>query len=141
VNCCRASVERTGAASRQSIGAVGAGGWHLHEYSIVQALVDRVSAEARSHRASSVSRLTVRIGELAGVETSLLSAAFLAFRGGTICEGADLVIQTVAARWECPRCGNRIDRGEVLACRTCGVPAHLAEGDEIVLDRIEMEVS
>ena len=113
----------------------------MHEYSIVQALVDRVAAEARSRGASSVSRLSVRIGELSGVDPGLLSTAFLAFRDGTICAGADLTVQPVAARWECPRCGHGIARGEVLTCGACGVPAHLAEGDEIVLERIEMEVS
>jgi Zn finger protein HypA/HybF involved in hydrogenase expression len=28
----------------------------------------------------------------------------------------------------------------MLQCPRCGVPARLAQGDEIVLDRIEMEV-
>lgn len=113
----------------------------MHEYSIVQALLDRVDAEARARGASSVSRLSVRVGELSGVEVELLSSAFLAFRDRTICERADLTVQAVAARWECPQCNREIARGEVLTCRVCGVPAHLAAGDEIMLDRIEMEVS
>jgi hypothetical protein len=33
-----------------------------------------------------------------------------------------------------------IPAGGPLRCRRCGVPARLAEGDEIMLDRIEMEV-
>jgi Zn finger protein HypA/HybF involved in hydrogenase expression len=28
----------------------------------------------------------------------------------------------------------------VLTCPSCAVPAHLVQGDEIMLDRIEMEV-
>jgi hydrogenase nickel incorporation protein HypA/HybF len=112
----------------------------MHEYSIVQALLDRVDAEARARGASSVSRLELRIGELSGVEADLLSSAFAAFRERTICAGADLAVQPVAARWECPRCRADIPRGAVLTCRACGVPARLAAGDEIVLDRIEMEV-
>jgi hydrogenase nickel incorporation protein HypA/HybF len=113
----------------------------MHEYSIVQALLDRVDAEARARGASSVSRVDVRIGELSGVEVDLLSSAFLAFRDRTICAGADLAVQPVPARWECPQCSLDIPRGDVLACRACGVPARLAAGDEIMLDRIEMEVS
>jgi Zn finger protein HypA/HybF involved in hydrogenase expression len=31
--------------------------------------------------------------------------------------------------------------GDVLTCPDCGSPARLEEGDEIVLDRIEMEVA
>ena len=112
----------------------------MHEYSIVQALVERVDAEARARRATAVRRLSIRIGELSGVEVELLTTAYEMFRERTICEGAELDVQTVAARWECPACGRTIGRGNRLSCPTCAVPARLAEGDEIMLDRIEMEV-
>lgn len=112
----------------------------MHEYSIVQALIERVDAEARARGASAVHRLSVRIGELSGVEVDLLATAYAAFRERTVCERADLDVQRVPARWECPRCGGPIGRGNLLRCATCDVPARLAEGDEIVLDRIEMEV-
>ena len=112
----------------------------MHEYSIVQALVERVTAEARARRATAVHRLSVRVGELSGVEVELLTTAYETFRERTICEGAELDVHTVAARWECPACGRLIGRGELLSCPTCNVPARLAAGDEIMLDRIEMEV-
>jgi hydrogenase nickel incorporation protein HypA/HybF len=113
----------------------------MHEYSIVQALVERVAAEARARRATSVHRLSVRIGELSGVEVDLLTTAYQTFRERTICEGAELDVQLVAARWECPACGRAIGRGDLLSCPSCEVPARLAQGDEIILDRIEMEVA
>ena len=112
----------------------------MHEYSIVQALMERVNAEARARGATAVHRLSVRIGELSGVEVGLLTTAYRMFRERTICEGADLEVQTVAARWECPECRRAIGRGDLLSCPACAVPARLAEGDEIMLDRIEMEV-
>lgn len=112
----------------------------MHEYSIVQALVERVAAEARARRATSVHRLSVRIGELSGVEVDLLTTAYQTFRERTICEDAELDVHLVAARWECPACGRAIGRGDLLSCPVCVVPARLAQGDEIVLDRIEMEV-
>ena len=112
----------------------------MHEYSIVQALLERVASEARVRQATSVHRVSVRIGELSGVEPELLATAFETFRERTICERAELDLQTVTARWECPRCGRDIRRGEVLTCASCATPARLAAGDEIMLDRIEMEV-
>jgi hydrogenase nickel incorporation protein HypA/HybF len=112
----------------------------MHEYSIVQSLMDRVGAEARARRATAVHRVSIRIGELSGVEPELLATAYETFRGRTICERADLDMQIVAARWECPGCGRTIGRGDMLTCTTCGLPARLAQGDEIMLDRIEMEV-
>lgn len=112
----------------------------MHEYSIVQALVERVSAEARARGATAVHRLSVRIGELSGVEVGLLTTAYQTFRERTICQGAELDVHTIAARWECPACGRAIGLGDLLSCPACSVPASLAEGDEIMLDRIEMEV-
>lgn len=112
----------------------------MHEYSIVQALLERVDAEARARKATAVHRLSVRIGELSGVEMDLLATAYETFRDRTICERAELSLRLVPARWECPRCSGLIARGNVLTCPSCAVPARLIEGDEIMLDRIEMEV-
>ena len=112
----------------------------MHEYSIVHALIDRADAEARARGASAVHGLRVRIGELSGVEVDLLTTAYATFRERTLCERADLYVQRVPARWECPQCGGSIARGDVLRCAGCAVAARLAEGDEIVLDQIEMEV-
>ena len=112
----------------------------MHEYSIVQALLERVAAEASARRATAVHRLSIRIGELSGVEADLLTTAYATFRERTICEHAELDLQMVAARWECPGCGRAIASGDLLTCAACAMPAHLAAGDEIMLDRIEMEV-
>ena len=112
----------------------------MHEYSIVRALISRVESEARSHGAVSVQRLQVRIGELAGVEPTLLASAYAQFRERTICHDAALEIEAVPARWSCPRCAGVIEPGARLHCAGCDVPAHLASGDEILLERIEMEV-
>ena len=112
----------------------------MHEYSIVQALVERVEREARACGAAAVHRLSIRIGELSGVDVGLLTTAFATFRDRTICEGAELAVESVPARWECPRCQRDVGAGSLLRCGRCDVPARLASGDEIVLDRIEMEV-
>jgi hydrogenase nickel incorporation protein HypA/HybF len=113
----------------------------MHEYSIVQALVERVAVEARARQATAIHRLTVRIGELSGVDVGLLTTAFATFRDRTICERADLDVHSVPARWECPECAGEVGPGTMLRCSRCGAPARLAAGDEIVLDRIEMEVA
>lgn len=113
----------------------------MHEYSIVQALLERVDAEARQRNAHIVRRVLVKIGELSGVEADLLAAAYQTFRERTICEEAPLEILPVPARWACPRCKRWIARGEVLRCPDCELPAQLTEGEEIILERIEMEVA
>ena len=111
----------------------------MHEYSIVAALVDQVE-RAAAPRAAAVRRVHVAIGELAGVDLELLRTAYDTFTERTICAGAPLEIRAVTAEWRCVRCDVALERGARLACRGCGRPARLVQGDEIVLERIEMEV-
>jgi hydrogenase nickel incorporation protein HypA/HybF len=113
----------------------------MHEYSLVQALVARVEEEARRRGALAVHRVSVRIGELSGVEPELLRTAYDTFRAGTICAGAPLALARVAATWSCPRCRAPIPPGGALRCAPCDAPARLDEGgDALLLDGIEMEV-
>ena len=112
----------------------------MHEYSLVQALLQQVERQARAHQATAVHRLEVSIGELSGVEVALLETAYATFRERTICAGAELRVRPVPVRWVCPDCGRELRRGEALRCAGCGLPARLEAGDEMTLDRIEMEV-
>jgi hydrogenase nickel incorporation protein HypA/HybF len=111
----------------------------VHEYSIVQALLERVDHEVRTRSASHVHRVSVSIGELSGVEIDLLRTAFNTIRHRTTCHDARLEVRRVEARWVCRVCGAALERGAPLRCQLCGQPARLASGDEIMLDQIEME--
>lgn len=111
----------------------------MHEYSIVQALLERVEREARARHASAVHRVQVSIGELAGVEVELLRTAYNTIRHRTMCHDAVLDVRRVPARWSCSRCGEPIPGGSARHCPSCGAMARLTTGDEIMLDRIEME--
>ena len=113
----------------------------MHEYSIVQALMAQVNAEARKHNATAVERIELKIGALAGIETDLLRTAFEIFRERSICARAELEIEVVPARWSCPVCDLALAAGERLQCPACGQPARLVGGDEILLQRIEMEAA
>ena len=113
----------------------------MHEYSLIQALVERVEAEARARSAAAVHKLDVRIGEMAGVDVELFKTAYLMFRERTICEGAELAVQVVPVEWACGTCGGAIAADGPLRCPHCLAPARMVGGDEIILDRIEMEVA
>ena len=112
----------------------------MHEYSIVQALVDRIEEEVRARGARSVERVVLRIGDLSGVEVELLQTAYLTFRERTVCERAPLEIACVPAVWACRRCGARLPDTGLRQC-ACGGAAELRQGDEVVLDRLELEVA
>jgi len=112
----------------------------MHEYSLVQALLDRVEREARARDATGVHRVMVRIGSMGGVEPALFATAFELGRIGTICERAELVLKTEDVRWECHACGFDIPQGNALVCPRCGWPARMVGGDALLLEGLELEV-
>jgi hydrogenase nickel incorporation protein HypA/HybF len=112
----------------------------MHEYSIVQALYDGVVAQAAAKHAVRVHRVEVKIGELSGVDVGLLETAWRTFRVHTLCDEAAMGVTVVPARWLCGACGAEVPRPGALQCGSCGGAMRLAEGDEIVLERIVMEV-
>jgi hydrogenase nickel incorporation protein HypA/HybF len=112
----------------------------VHEYSIVQAMFDQIEAAAREKHAVAVRRVAVRIGAAAGVEVPLLRTAYELYRERTICADAPLDVEQVPVRWICPAGHGEVQTGGPLVCRECGRPARLESGDEIVLERLELEV-
>jgi hydrogenase nickel incorporation protein HypA/HybF len=106
----------------------------------VEDLLRQVDVHADRHGASRVLRVHLAVGELSGVEVPLLERAFEAFRAGTRCGGSTLDVRRVPARWCCPGCEREAPTGGPLFCEACALPPRLAEGGELVLERIEMEV-
>lgn len=113
----------------------------MHEYSLVQSLLQQVTAQALQHGARSVTRVRVRLGALSGVDPYLFDTAFSTFREvNALYAEASLEIDAVPLAWACPRCSRPFEPGARLSCPDCDVPAQLVSGDEIILDQIEMEI-
>jgi hydrogenase nickel incorporation protein HypA/HybF len=112
----------------------------MHEYSIVESLMARVDQVVADHGARKVHRIELVLGELSGVEAGLLLSAYSLFRERGPYRDTELHIETVAASWACPACQATTPRAEALRCTACGRPMRLVRGDEIVLQRLEMEV-
>jgi len=110
----------------------------VHEYSLVEELLARVEQIAREKGATSVRSVQIRLGELSGVEPTLLRTAYETFRERTLCANAELTLDLAPAVWACPRCERRFAPGEILRC--CEVPARLSSGDELMLQRVELDV-
>lgn len=113
----------------------------MHEYSIVQAMFDQIEATARQHHAQAVKQVRVRIGQSAGVEVALLKTAYETYRVGTLCADAPMEVEEVPVRWGCPRGHGELTPGAGLRCPDCDSPARLISGDEIILERLELEVA
>ena len=112
----------------------------MHEVSLVHALFDQADRAIAPHAPAAVRQVTVRIGELAGVERELFRAAFDGCKGERGYREAALVILEERALWRCAECDASIAGEGPLSCARCDGRAELRAGGELILQRVELEV-
>ncbi|MEO1941376.1 MAG: hydrogenase maturation nickel metallochaperone HypA [Campylobacterales bacterium] len=115
----------------------------MHEYSIVDSLLQLVDQHARENLAKRVTRIEIKVGVLSGVEPELLERAFEVFKEGTVAEGAEFVIKIQPVVVECQRCGaqQELPRESSFRCPSCGAPElKIIDGEEMFLTSLELEV-
>ena len=112
----------------------------MHELSICQALIAQVEVIA-AERKSSVRRVCLGIGPLAGVEPQLLKDAYPLVCAGTVAEGSILTIEQNDIRVRCRTCGaETVATANRLVCGACGDwHTDLLAGDEMLLLRVELD--
>jgi hydrogenase nickel incorporation protein HypA/HybF len=114
----------------------------VHELSVCQALLAQVVEIATDRGASAVSRITVEVGPLSGVEPGLLASAFEIVRAGSCAAGAILLIETTAITISCLICGAESQTApNRLLCAACGgYRTRVVGGDELRLRGVELRV-
>lgn len=105
--------------------------------------MNQVDTIALENQADRVTRLTLGIGALAGVEDQLLKNAFPIASAGTVADGAELIVQSNPIRVRCSQCGSESDATpNRLVCKACGDwRTELFSGDELLLVSVEFERS
>jgi hydrogenase nickel incorporation protein HypA/HybF len=118
----------------------------VHELSISSAIVDTALRHAGGRR---VSVVNVRVGALRQVVPDSLAFYFEIVARDTLCDGADLELELVAALLRCDACGGEWDPAPepaleipipVFRCPGCGgAAAATITGDEFEVESIEVE--
>lgn len=113
----------------------------MHEYSVVQALLEQVETIAEANRAERVTQVVVKIGVMSGVEPHLLEIAFNTFKAETVCDRAEFVMQIQPLAIRCRACGAEAELESVqYRCPYCGsLEVEVADGEEMLLMRLELE--
>ena len=112
----------------------------MHEVSLVESLFDAIDDAIGAHPRDAARAVTVRIGELAGVEVFLFETAFVGVAPERGYPHARLTVENEPASWVCSLCGAAAPSTEPSACERCVGPLKLATGAGIVLTRVELEV-
>jgi len=114
----------------------------MHEFSIVQALIEQCETLAAEKKASSIQRVDVKIGVLSGVEPYLLQTAFDTFKENSrLCRQAQLVLQQQPLIGQCQQCCTQQEmRGFGESCSTCEDKLlTIVDGDALMLMQLEMD--
>jgi hydrogenase nickel incorporation protein HypA/HybF len=114
----------------------------VHELSIALSIIGGVEEEARRQGVSTVCAVHLRIGPLSGVVPDALRFSFDLAAEGTVCAGANLMIEEVAVRVHCSACGRDAPplSSQCLHCSNCRhTQTEVIAGDELDLFAIELE--
>jgi len=113
----------------------------MHEYSIVQALMNQVEDIAKQNDAKEVKEIVVKIGVMSGVEVELFKIAFDTFKeASSFTKNSNLIINHQKIKVKCLECEkeNELDKNEYL-CPDCkSSKLDIIDGEDLYLMSLEM---
>ena len=113
----------------------------MHEYSIVQSLIESCEDHVKQNDATKVTKVVVKIGVMSGVEPHLLSEAFNLFKEGSVCHGCEFIMNIQKVKIECRACQqvNELQKNE-YHCPDCkSVDVSVIDGEDMFLMQLELE--
>ena len=113
----------------------------MHEYSIVQSLLDQCEENAKANDATKVKKVVVKIGVMSGVEPDLLKTAFDTFKEGTMCQDCEYIQNIQPIIIYCKHCNESSTLQKTqYACPKCeSVELDVIDGEDLILMQLELE--
>lgn len=113
----------------------------MHEYSIVQSLIDSCEEHTKSNNAKKVTKVVVKIGVMSGVEPHLLKEAFDMFKEDSICDGCEFVMNIQKVKIECKYCLiiSELEKNEYFCPKCESVDIKIIDGEDMFLMQLELE--
>ncbi len=113
----------------------------MHELSIASAVLDTVRQELDRRPGARVTRIGLRVGDMAGVSRDALSFSFEVLVQGTDLEKVALAFEFCPVRYRCRSCGEAFTVSEYdTFCPRCHTPeTDCIGGTELDLAYLELE--
>lgn len=113
----------------------------MHELGIANSVLDAARAEAQLRPSMRLTKIVVRVGDLAGVDPGALSFCFEALVKETDLEPVVLEIERRPQRHRCTQCGSEfVVVNYDTTCPLCGeATTTFVSGNELELAYLEME--
>lgn len=115
----------------------------MHEYSIVNALLEQSCDIARQNNAHNIAKIIIGVGKHSGVDSELLANTFEVFRNDyALCQNAILEVCHQDIVLLCKDCNEKSTPNELpySKCQKCGSNAvEITQGKELLLLSLELE--
>ena len=113
----------------------------MHEYSIVQSLLDSCDENAAHNKATKVTKVVVKIGVMSGVEPELLKTAFDTFKEKTICQEAEFIINIQPVVIKCNSClvESTLQNLEYSCPKCKSTQLNILDGEDMYLMQLELQ--
>ncbi|MEA3227819.1 MAG: hydrogenase maturation nickel metallochaperone HypA [Campylobacterota bacterium] len=113
----------------------------MHEYSIVQSLIQSCEEHVKENDASKVTKLFAKIGVMSGVEPYLLEEAFELFKEGSVCDGCEFNMHIQKVKIECRECNttSELEKNEYTCPKCQGIDIKIIDGEDMFLMSLELE--
>lgn len=113
----------------------------MHELGIASSILDCVQAEARRHPEVRITKVGVKIGELAGVDVDSLQFGFEAIVKDTEWDGLLLEVESIPRMQRCPKCQHEFRMTDYdPQCPRCGEFAtQCISGEELDIAYMEVD--
>lgn len=113
----------------------------MHEYSIVQSLLNSCEEHTQKNGATKVKKITLKIGVLSGVEPELLQTAFDTFKENTVAHESEMIINIQPLVIRCNDCQKQMQIDDFeFKCQGCGsLSVSAIDGEEMYLMSLELE--
>jgi hydrogenase nickel incorporation protein HypA/HybF len=113
----------------------------MHEMSLMASMLEIIEEQARLEGFHQVTRVTLEIGRLAGVDPEAMRFAFDVGIQESVAAGAELLIEETEGRARCPACGQE---APVLVfyepCAACGqMPQEIVAGRTMRILSLDVE--
>lgn len=113
----------------------------MHEYSIVQALMEQVETLVEENSAKEVVKVIVKIGVMSGVEPHLLEIAFNTFKEKTVCDSSEFIMNIQPLTILCLKCEvqSELEKAHYCCPHCSSLDVKVVDGEEMFLMSLEMQ--
>ena len=112
----------------------------MHEMAIAEGILNIAFDYAEKNQASKITKITLKLGEMSGVEIEALNVSFDVLTKGTIAEGAELEVKRVPLMGKCNKCGKEFHIEQYnFFCPECDGILILQSGRELQVESLDME--